>query len=594
MGKGQLDLGFMVQIRDWFLSQQSNQFLVTGNVLDLLRCPWLSREEQLSDRNYVSLSDYLTARLSMKRRVIITFNIARGLTFADPVSQRTAKRIYLSLFEADEVDEAAERFDEVVARSANWTFPALVLLRKLCEASWQRPQAEGASIAVIIEHAESLLPNLPITRMGDTDRQRLVFFKEWLTERSFVQSDHILLLVSETGSAVNESLRSLPHLATVNIPLPEQDERRRFIQWCLRRNPGLRLVGTQKEFARISAGMTLMGIEQTIRLAQYKRGKLTREDFVACLKRLLVSRIGDHIELVEPVHTLSDVLGNAALKKQLKRVTAALDKGDPRTAPVGILMTGPNGVGKTFIALAWARESGRTALILRNLRSSFFGETDQIFEKIRQVLEVLGNVTILVDEADTVFARPGANVHETEQRLFGNVIQMMGDPQNRSRIVWVLMTARPDNLAPDLKRSGRCGLHLPVFDPEDADRRQFVEELLARAGVHLGNMSDEAMEEFDDRTCEYSAADFRELAGELKTEELGLGRVLMPDDVLEVVRDMLPAEGGPERRMQTLQALLHCSRKSLIPNSMRDLDREAVARQIAAMQGTAGAVTHEP
>jgi hypothetical protein len=585
VGKTQLDLGFMEQIRDWFLSQQSNQFLVTGNVLDVLRCPWLSREEQLSDANYVSLPDYLTTRLSMKQRVIITFNIARGLTFADDASHDIARRIYLSRFEPEDVEDAEERFNDVVARSASWTFPALVLLRKLCEASSQPPRPKGASIAVIIEHAESLLPNLPIARMGDTDRQRLVFFKEWLTERGFVMSDHLLVLVSETASAVNESLRSLPHLVTINIPLPEEDERRRFIQWCLRRNPGLQLVGTQKEFARISAGMTLMGIEQTIRLAQYRRGKLTRADFVACLKRLLVSRIGDHVELVEPQHTLADVLGNAALKSQLKRITTALDQGDPGTAPVGILMTGPNGVGKTFIALAWARESGRTALILRNLRSSFFGETDQIFEKIRQVLEVLGNVMILVDEADTVFARPGANVHETEQRLFGNVIQMMGDPQNRSRILWVLMTARPDNLAPDLKRSGRCGLHLPVFDPEDSDRRQFVEDLLARNGASIDEMPTEGLTEFEDRTRDYSAADFRELAAELKTEELALGHPLAPDEILGVVRDMLPAEGGPERRMQTLQAFMHCSRKSLVPKSLRHLDRETVARQVATMQG---------
>jgi len=173
------------------------------------------------------------------------------------------------------------------------------------------------------------------------------------------------------------------------------------------------------------------------------------------------------------------------------------------------------------------------------------------------------------------------------------VIQMMGDPENRARIVWVLMTARPDNLAPDLKRSGRCGLHLPVFDPEDADRRQFVEELLVRADVHIDEMPESAVREFEDRTQNYSAADFRELAAELRTEELGLGRTLAAEDILGVVRDVLPAEGGPERRMQTLQALLHCSRKSLVPNSLRDLDRETVARQIAAMQGNTGALIQD-
>jgi len=581
------DLAFMQQIRDWFLSQQSNQFLLTGNVHDVFRCPWLKRADALSERNYKTLADYLTERLAMKRRLVITYNIARGIRFARPEDRESAREVYLSLFTDKEQALGAESFDDVVTKSSVYVFPSLVFLRKLCEASTRLPKGRGVPIAVIVDHVPSVLPNNPITQMGDADRQRLIFFKEWLTEPEFVASDHLLILVSETASAVNESIRSLPHLINVNVPLPDEGERKRFIRWRLHTKTGLKLAGSQSSFARLSAGMTLLGIEQTMRLAQYKKGSLDRDDFLYFLNRLLTSRIGDYVELVRPGHSLQAVIGNAALKAQLRRLTKALRSGDPDIAPVGLLITGPNGVGKTYIAMAWAREGGRIVLVLKNLRSSYFGETDQIFEKIRNVLEVLGNVTIIVDEADTVFAAPGRNTHETEQRLFGNVIKMMGDPKNRSRIVWVLMTARPDNLAADLKRSGRCGLHLPVFDPEGEDRVAFIDFVLSESGLSLSAFGKPERDRFMELTKDYSPADFRELTVELRTEALVRGEELTAAGVLDVLADYVPGSISRQRRLQTLQALLHCSRRSLAPPSLRAMTKAEIAREIAKL--TAGA-----
>jgi len=578
----------MEQIREAFLSNQSNQFLITGNVHDVYRCPWLKGAAASSAGAYVSLTDYLQQRLSMKRRLVVTYNIARGIQFESDNDLDTAKEIYLTLFTGKDRKAGLESFAEVVAKSSAYVLASLVFLRKLCRASTLLGPDKGVSIALIVDYVESVVPNVPVSRMGDHDRQRLILFKEWLTEPEFVSSDHLLILVSETASAVNESIRSLPHLVNINIPLPDEDERKRYIRWTLQNNARLKLDGSQKSFAELSAGMTLLGIEQTARLARYRKGRLQRADFLYYLNRLLINQIGDHIELVQPEHSLDDVIGNRALKQQLQRLGKALASGKPEVAPVGILVTGPNGVGKTYIALAWAKECGRAVIFLKNLRSSFFGETDQIFEKIRNVLEVLGNVMIIVDEADTVFAKPGRDVHETEQRLFGNVIKMMGDPRNRSKIVWILMTARPDNLAADLKRSGRCGLHLPVFDPEGQDRRDFVDVALAGCGLTLVDFGERDGERFMTMTADYSPADFREFAAELKTERLLSRSQLSPRQVLDLASDYTPNNISAQRRLQSMQALLHCSRRSLVPPSFQTTEREQIARDIALLQAELG------
>ena len=61
------------------------------------------------------------------------------------------------------------------------------------------------------------------------------------------------------------------------------------------------------------------------------------------------------------------------------------------------------------------------------------------------------------------------DTHETEARLTRHIIQMIDDLEHRSKIVWALITTRPDLLDPDFVRSGRCSVFVPIFDPEGED-----------------------------------------------------------------------------------------------------------------------------
>ncbi len=258
-----------------------------------------------------------------------------------------------------------------------------------------------------------------------------------------------------------------------------------------------------------------------------------------------------------------------------------MDLDDPKLSPVGILVAGANGTGKTFLYSAWAASCKRIVVVLKNLRGSYFGETERIFEQVRTVLEALGKVIVLIDEADTQFGKPGNNTHETEARLFGALIRMMGDPQNRGRIVWVLLTARPERLAPDLKRSGRAGLHLPVFDPEGADREAFIQSTLKRGGIAFDALAQESQQLLADRTAHFAPADFQELAHHIRAE-VALGADLNNQTLIDILENLRPIDIASQRRQQTLQAVLHCSRNNLIPPSLRTLDRAEIESELNA------------
>ena len=65
----------------------------------------------------------------------------------------------------------------------------------------------------------------------------------------------------------------------------------------------------------------------------------------------------------------------------------------------------------------------------------------------------------------------------------------------------------------------------------------------------------------------FSAADFGALRSELKAKANGTGHMTV-EQVLEVVDDILPADIEQARRYQRLQALVNCTRKSLLPGDM--------------------------
>ena len=233
---------------------------------------------------------------------------------------------------------------------------------------------------------------------------------------------------------------------------------------------------------------------------------------------------------------------------------------DSGEALPGAAIGGPIGAGKTFIFEAVASELDMVVLVIKNLRSKYYGETDVIFERLRRVLMALSRVLIFIDEADTQVGGVGADTHETERRLTGKIQSMMSDPLLRGKVVWLLVTARIHLLSPDIRRPGRVGdLIIPVLDPEGKDREAFLDWVASP--VISGKLTGEDRERFAIATDGWSAAGFAALRSELKAKAKlqGTKGKLTMDEVIAVIEDLLPPAIGDTRRYQTLQALVNCT-----------------------------------
>ena len=161
------------------------------------------------------------------------------------------------------------------------------------------------------------------------------------------------------------------------------------------------------------------------------------------------------------------------MKDWLRQDTTLLRRGALRALPMGYLIAGRIGTGKTFLVQCWAGEIGIPCVVLKNFRDRWVGATESNLEKIFAVLRAVGQVVVFVDEADQAAGRREGG--DGRQRAVGTRLldARQGDVRhaNRGRIIWVFATSRPDLLEVDLKRQGRLDVHIPLFPPETPEER---------------------------------------------------------------------------------------------------------------------------
>lgn len=379
-----------------------------------------------------------------------------------------------------------------------------------------------------------------------------------------------MVLLAESRSLLNHRVARLPQLLEVAVPSPDEATRRRLIETfdgVPGGGPAVGSAGGVDGLARATAGLTVLALRQLLRGAAYRRAPIAAADVLAKVDDFLQGELGDGVvEIKKPSHTLDDAVGFHRLKEFLRgELVPRIRDGGAADALPGAAVAGPIGGGKTFLFEALAGELGIPVLVLKSIRSQWFGQTDVLFERLRRTIEALGRVLIFVDEADTQFGSLGPTAHDTERRLTGKIQAMMSDPSQRGRVFWLLMTARIHRLSPDLRRPGRVGdLIIPVLDPEGADRLEFLDWVLAKA---LGRgATTEERGRLDPAVPGYSAAAFAALRSLLSARVRAAGRALAVEEVLAVARDLLPPDIEETRRYQTLQALVNCTRRSLLPD----------------------------
>jgi SpoVK/Ycf46/Vps4 family AAA+-type ATPase len=215
--------------------------------------------------------------------------------------------------------------------------------------------------------------------------------------------------------------------------------------------------------------------------------------------------------------------------------------------------------------------------MLKNFRSKYVGETEGNLERVLSVLRAMGPVIVVIDEADAALGNRGQDGDSgTSSRVFSMIAAQMGDTRYRGRIIWMLLTCRPDLLPIDLKRQGRAEVHIPLFYPSDQQelRAMFV-AMAKKLGARL------AIEDVPDipQRGKLSGADVEGMVGRALRKSLLAGADHVTREALaEVVAGFLPSTEGLEKELQETAAILECTDTVFLPAEIADKVQAAGGR----------------
>jgi AAA+ superfamily predicted ATPase len=530
-------------------------FVVHGNVHDLVRVGDGAKAA------FGSLPQFLATQLFGTWDVVLRHDLSNGLrAYAGSDAERLRRMV--GLLEARigdprtwprDPDAVLARIDGLVEQLLLETDPAKLI-----------------RLGVIFELAEYLVPSAELSQMAGPQGARLVRLLSWAQNPYIKRRNIAFCLLVDRLAEVNQRLVGSTHVATLQAPMPDRAAREQFAAGYDARDaqPGNLTDFTPAQLAELTSGLNLVSLERLLANAEQSGRKLDGDRLKRLKKGLIERQARGLVEFVEPPHTLDDFVGNDAIKQRLVEDAALLARGRLDAAPMGYLVCGPVGTGKTYLAECFAGSVGIPCVQLRNFRSKYVGETEGNLEQVLTVLRAMGPVIVVVDEADAALGtRQAEGDSGTSSRVFAMIAGQMGDTRYRGRLLWMLLTSRPDLLPIDLKRQGRAEVHLPLFSPRDRSEVRLMVEVMARK--NRARLAADALPE-DVAGRGLSGADLESIVLAAKRRALTEGReALTRADLAHALDDFIPSAQGLEKERQELAAVLECTSIAFLPDGWR-------------------------
>ena len=421
-----------------FESGASGQFILYGNVHD--RLPVAGR--------LVAIERYIQDELLAGFDVIFTYDLGNGLN-VERGGERLTQWIPAAVRSLPHEPLGAIRF---VSRYARYLANLSALGRN-----------DSTQVAVIIRGADQLLP---ADGSGLEHGSLTSLVREWGSNTPFTQLPFASLLISDNLNDLEPLIVFAPQGKLVRIPLPSVSELQSAL--AILQKQYQQTIPSGTDLAALAAAMTgvcVSTLEQLTKVRAHTRQVLRTSDFAVLKKEMVEHDAPGLVEFVESKRTLADYHGQEALKKWLRQDVMLWRANDLRALPMGYLLCGPVGTGKTFLVECLAGEAGVPVVKLKNFRDMWVGSSEGNLEKIFRLIRALGRCIVFIDEADQTIGRreSGPGDSGLSGRLYSMIAQEMSDTANRGKVVWVLASSRPDLIEVDLKRPGRIDLKIPIL-----------------------------------------------------------------------------------------------------------------------------------
>src|ERR1017187_2502400 len=551
------------ELSEKYYSGVTSMFVLHGNDRDL--APHANE--------FVPLSQFLREALFGGRDLVLLYDRGGGLTFSTPDMKADFSRA-LSGYDSFH----GTNFSNGLPRNPDGVLNILDNYLRL------RIQ-DKKKIALVIDFAETVVPAGDTSGMPAEDRNCLVILKRWAQSPIFLQADITFCLIAENRIELNLGLVQNPGVTSIEIPLPEESERLEFIRAQLAAKPlPTGSAVTAESLAALTAGLKRVQLQSMISDAVENQRPMTMKFLVKRKKDMIEAEAGGLLEFVQTRFALSMVAGHEPAKKRLHDAAQAIRAGRTDVVPMGYVICGPVGTGKTFLTTCFAGEIGIPAVTLKNFRSMWQGVTEGNLERILNLLKAMSPIAVIVDEADAQLGNRSASGDSgVGNRVFAQIAAFMGNTELRGKVIWFLLACRPDYLPVDLKRQGRAEEHIALLYPDtEEERTALVRAMLKKSGTQV---SPEAERCFVERSVGLSGADIEAVLTRARMQcALANAPAVGPDDVKAVLDDFVPPSYPTEIELQNLVAVLECTSRKLLPQKYRDADRTELIRKVNELE----------
>jgi hypothetical protein len=427
-----------------FESGASGQFVLYGNVHDRLAIG-----EPETARRLVSIERYLQDELLAGFAVVFAYDLGNGLTI-----ERGGDRLAKWLKAEESAQLPRDPLDAVrhVSRYVRYLANLNALGR-----------GDGTQVAMIVRGADHLLP---ADGSGFEHGSLTSLVREWASGGPFTQVSFASILIADNLNDLEPLVAFSPHVSRVRVPLPSSVELLAAVTLLQKKYERTIPVGTDlPALAAALTGVSVSALQQLVKMRAHTGKPLQAGDFAAAKKQMVERDATGLVEFVDSKRTLADYHGQESLKKWLRQDVALWSAGDLKALPMGYLLCGPIGTGKTFLVECLAGEAGAPVLKLKNFRDRWVGSSEGNLEKIFRLIRALGRCIVFIDEADQTLGRrdSGSGDSGLSGRLYSMIAQEMADSGNRGKVVWILASSRPDLIEVDLKRPGRVDVKVPLL-----------------------------------------------------------------------------------------------------------------------------------
>jgi len=538
------------RIAELYFSGTTSMFLVHGNTYDAVELM-----DSAGNRKYGNVSEFFAEQLFGRWDLVLVYDLARGLRC---LAGNNEKRLQDMIVKANRVLGDMQQIPKDPSA-------VLAVLDKFVTRNIMAADKDRLSVGIIIEDAGYIAPEGEVGRLNLGSSTNIVTLMNWATSPYVKRMNVAFVLINDKLSVLNGRLSQNPHIAAFEIPLPSEAERERYIAHITAgRDMAALSIYDAPALARLTAGIGNTDLSVLIQSAIEGGRILDETTFRELKKRLIERQAQGFLEFIEPTWTLDMVIGHEAALDRLREDAELLRRGQLKSLPMGYLFCGPVGTGKSFLAECAAGTIGIPCVKLKNFRSKYVGETEGNLERVLTVLKAMGPVVVVIDEADTQLGdRDAGGDSGTSSRVFGMIANQMGDTKYRGKILWMLLTARPDLLPIDIKRQGRAEVHIPLFYPGTQ------EEIKAMFGVmakKLGSKLDPATMPDVPMPGKLSGADIEGIVGRAwRKSLLADSDTLRPEDLKDAIASFLPSTNSLEKELQEVAAMVECTDRQFLP-----------------------------